>query len=85
MKKVKFLVLLVLLIAVVATGMPHRQFSTHVLCDTSDDPSLCIGGHDTGCRDFCLGSLNCSDFGTIHGACLPAGANWVCKCTGTNP
>jgi hypothetical protein len=84
MKKLKLLVFLVLLVAVVANGTPRHHYSTHALCDTSNDPSLCMGGVDTGCHEYCLGSANCSDWSIIHSACLAGGDPWVCKCTGTN-
>ena len=79
MKKVRLLALFVVLIAVVASGSPRIwDTSTGVLCASSNDPSLCPGGEDVGCSDFC--SSACDGFINVTANC---GALGRCTCHGT--
>jgi hypothetical protein len=79
MKKVRLLALFVILIAVVANGSPRLfDVSTGLLCGGSNDPSLCPGGVDVGCSDFC--DSVCTDFTNVTGTCSP---NGHCSCHGT--
>ena len=68
MKKVKVLALLVILVAVVASGSPGAWMPTGVLCGSSNDPSLCPDGVDAGCTDFCLTA--CDGFQNVTGTCV---------------
>ena len=77
MKKVRLLALLVILVAVVASGSPRPWISTEILCGSSSDPSLCPGGVDVGCTDFCV--TTCDRFTNVTGTCS---SNGRCTCRG---
>jgi hypothetical protein len=78
MKKLRLLALLVVLIAVVANGSPHRWIETSFLCGSYMDPTLCEGSTDIGCDNFCPGTAGCDGFSNIHGTCT---FNGTCRCT----
>jgi hypothetical protein len=78
MKELRVLTLSVILIAVVANGSSRRWDVTGLLCGGSNDPSLCPGGVDVGCTDFC--DSVCTDFTNVTGICSPNGR---CSCHGT--
>ena len=82
MKKVKVLALLVILVAVVASGSPRAWMPTGFLCGSSDDPTLCPGGVDDFCTDFCVTA--CDGFQNITATCVAlVEGNYRCRCTAT--
>jgi hypothetical protein len=80
MKKVKLLALLVILVAVVASGSPRAWISTGALCGSSNDPALCPYGEDVGCTDFC--ATACDGWQDVTATCVAVGAHYNCKCMG---
>jgi hypothetical protein len=81
MKKMRFLALAVLLVALAANGMVRHPGQTHLLCDdVPGQGTLCNGTVDTGCNTFCQSDPQCDGFTGVHGRCSDSGD---CSCRGT--
>jgi hypothetical protein len=80
MKKMRFLALAVLLVALAANGMVSYPDQPHAMCDNVPAPNdLCAGSMDTGCSGFCTTDPSCDGFGGVFGSCSSTGA---CICRG---
>jgi hypothetical protein len=77
MKKVKLFALLLILVTVVANGSPRAWMPTGTICSSSNDPSLCVGGVDTGCTEWCE-NVGCVGWSNVSGTCGPQ----LCVCHG---
>jgi len=84
MKKLKFSILLAVIVAVGLSVSERSAWACgRTRCDTvSNDTTLCQGTVDVGCDQYCTStSLGCSGFTDVCGSC--SGLNNTCVCRGT--